>query len=486
MPEILAERYETGRYATNAACDAMYHRALERMSQANGMGSTNMSAPTNITGATRGMSNEQLNQVSRAVVANARGANTATARPASSAETGERSNPVHVVVQESMGMTIWKAIRFLMVWGLVAYFALVIITFAIDASGMLRRAGGTQNSEVKPEQQKARFADVKGCDEAKEEMQEIVDFLKSPDKYNQLGGKLPKGVLMVGPPGTGKTLLARAVAGEAGVPFFYMSGSEFDEVYVGVGAKRVRELFSNAKSKAPAIVFIDELDAVGGKRNERDAAYHMQTLNQMLTELDGFDQSSGVVFIAATNFPQMLDKALTRPGRFDRTVYIELPDVRGRVDILKYYMQNMQIAGDVDASFIARGTPGFSGADLENLVNQAAVHASKVGRKKVNMLDLEWSKDRVLMGAEKKSMVIQEKDRLATAYHEAGHAIMGLFTDAVGTFAHPQLSSALHIKLTRPRNQIRYTKSLSFHAVPRSVSHTSCQRWTRSPKAKRV
>lgn len=423
MPEILAERYETGRYATNAACDAMYHRALERLGQANTTAATNSAAPA------RGLSQEQLHQVGRAVAANTRGGNTVTPRVVSGQnETGEKANPVHVVVQETVGMTVFKALRFLLIWGLVGYFGLVVITFLIEASGLARRVGGPQNSEVKPEQQKARFADVKGCEEAKEEMQEIVDFLRSPDKYNQLGGKLPKGVLMVGPPGTGKTLLARAVAGEAGVPFFYMSGSEFDEVYVGVGAKRVRELFANAKAKAPAIVFIDELDAVGGKRNERDAAYHMQTLNQMLTELDGFDQTSGVVFIAATNFPQMLDKALTRPGRFDRQVYIDLPDVRGRVDILKYYMRNMQIATEVDASLIARGTPGFSGADLENLVNQAAVHASKIGRKKVNMLDLEWAKDKVLMGAEKKSMVIQEKDKLATAYHEAGHAVVGLFT----------------------------------------------------------
>lgn len=428
MPEIMVERYETGRYATNAGCEAMYYRALDRLGQS---GSAGSGAPASRgTGASgpSGLSQEQLAAVSRAVGANVSGGNTATARDNYAGETGARNSPVHVIVEESMGMTVWKITKFLIVFGAVAYFGMVILTFAIEASGVLRRVGGAQNSEVKPEQQKARFNDVKGCDEAKEELQEVVDFLKSPDKYNQLGGKLPKGVLMVGPPGTGKTLLARAVAGEAGVPFFYMSGSEFDEVYVGVGAKRVRELFTNAKSKAPAIVFIDELDAVGGKRNERDAAYHMQTLNQMLTELDGFDQSSGVVFIAATNFPQMLDKALTRPGRFDRTVHVPLPDVRGRVDILKYYMRNMQVATEVDASLLARGTPGFSGADLENLVNQAAVHASKMAQKKVTMLDLEWAKDRVLMGAEKKSMIVQDKDKLLTAYHEAGHALVGLYS----------------------------------------------------------
>ena len=458
MPEIVAERYETGRYANNAACDAMYHRALDRMGSAGGSGGVN------VTSAPKSLSQDGLNAVTRAVVANARGGNAASGRHSGRAgETGERSNPVHVVVQESMGMTVFKVFRFVVIWGVVGYFTLVILTFAIDASGLMRRGGGPQNSEIKPEQQKARFSDVKGCDEALEEMQEIVDFLRSPDKYNQLGGKLPKGVLMIGPPGTGKTLLARAVAGEAGVPFFYMSGSEFDEVYVGVGAKRVRELFQNAKAKAPAIVFIDELDAVGGKRNERDAAYHMQTLNQMLTELDGFDQSTGVVFIAATNFPQMLDQALTRPGRFDRQIHIELPDVRGRVDVLKHYMKNMQIATEVDASILARGTPGFSGADLENLINQAAVHASKVGRKKVDMKDLEWAKDRVLMGAERKSMVLQEKDKLATAYHEAGHALVGLFTEGADPLYKVTImprGAALGVTTSLPEmDQYSYTKT---------------------------
>lgn len=426
MPEILVERYETGRYATNAACDAMYHRALERMGQ-NAVATG--AAPAASSAGSSGYTQEQLGAIGRAVAASMRGGSIASARPrAGQSETGDRASPLHVVVEEARGSLIWKVIRFIIVTALVLWVTAMGVQLAIEMSGVLRRVGGSTNAEVKPEQQKARFSDVQGCDEAKEELQEIVDFLKSPDKYNQLGGKLPKGVLMIGPPGTGKTLLARAVAGEAGVPFFYMSGSEFDEVYVGVGAKRVRELFQNAKQKAPAIVFIDELDAVGGKRNERDASYHMQTLNQMLTELDGFDQSSGVVFIAATNFPQMLDKALTRPGRFDRQVIVALPDVRGRIDILKHYMKNMQIGTDVDAALIARGTPGFSGADLENLVNQAAVHASKSDAKKVRMHDLDWARDRIMMGAEKKSTVIQEKDKVMTAYHEAGHALVSMFT----------------------------------------------------------
>jgi len=234
--------------------------------------------------------------------------------------------------------------------------------------------------------------------------------------------------LLVGPPGTGKTLLARAVAGEAGVPFFFMSGSEFDEVYVGVGAKRVRELFTAAKGKSPAIVFIDELDAIGGKRNARDAAYVKQTLNQLLTELDGFEQNSGVIILAATNFPEMLDKALTRPGRFDRNVVVGLPDVRGRMAILKHHMKNVIVGSDVSLEDLAAGTPGFSGAELENIINQAAVHASKAKAQAVSMFDFEWAKDKVMMGAEKKSMVISQKEKEMTAYHEAGHALVVMFT----------------------------------------------------------
>ncbi|KAK3064424.1 i-AAA protease yme1, partial [Teratosphaeriaceae sp. CCFEE 6253] len=225
-----------------------------------------------------------------------------------------------------MGSTIFKWVKFVAVFGFIAYISLVVFSLIIDATSVLKKVGGSQNAEAKPELQTTRFTDVHGVDEAKEEVQELVDFLKNPEKFSSLGGKLPKGVLLVGPPGTGKTLLARAVAGEAGVPFFYMSGSEFDEVYVGVGAKRVRDLFAAAKAKAPAIVFIDELDAIGGKRQERDAAYAKQTLNQLLTELDGFEQNSGVIVMGATNFPESLDKALTRPGRFDRNVVVPLPD----------------------------------------------------------------------------------------------------------------------------------------------------------------
>lgn len=425
MPEILVERYETGRYNTNVACDALYVRALERIGQAGGAGAGAMAQSQ------QGYTPEQLQGISRAVAAHARGGGASVASRAGPQGTGAKASPLHVVVEESTRGYVWKFLKFILTWGLVGYLCLAVLTLFIEYSGIFRggRIGGATNAEVKAEQQTTRFSDVKGCDEAIDELQEIVDFLKSPEKYNQLGGKLPKGVLMVGPPGTGKTLLARAVAGEAGVPFFYMSGSEFDEVYVGVGAKRVRELFANAKAKAPAIIFIDELDAVGGKRNEREASYHMQTLNQMLTELDGFDQNSGVVLIAATNFPQLLDKALTRPGRFDRQIVVALPDVRGRIAILDLHMKNMQIGTDIDSAVLARGTPGFSGADLENLVNQAAIFASKHGKKKIDMSAMDWAKDRIIMGAEKKSQVIQEKDKVMTAYHEAGHALVAMFTD---------------------------------------------------------
>ncbi|KAI9708003.1 MAG: ATP-dependent zinc metalloprotease FTSH 4, mitochondrial [Bogoriella megaspora] len=423
MPEIVVERYQTGRYATNVSCDQMYIRALERTGQAEAANALNISQLAANQSGSKNLSDGQISAAAQAAVARARGGNIGTVRSGS----GEKGSPLYVVVDESMGSTIFKWFKFILWFGLLTYLSLVAITLVVDATSMVKKIGGAQNAEARPELQNTRFSDVHGCDEAKDELQELVEFLKAPDKFSTLGGKLPKGVLLVGPPGTGKTLLARAVAGEAGVPFFYMSGSEFDEVYVGVGAKRVRELFNAAKAKAPAIVFIDELDAVGGKRNERDAAYSKQTLNQLLTDLDGFDQNSGVIFLAATNFPQLLDKALTRPGRFDRRVVVPMPDVRGRIAILKHHMRNVQVGTDVDASIVARNTPGFSGADLENVVNQAAVRASKNKAKKVHMIDFDWARDRILMGAERKSAVIQHKDKVATAYHEGGHALVALY-----------------------------------------------------------
>ena len=424
MPAILVERYQSGRYASNAACETTYHRALEKLARTEGASA--VGGGTQIQGRSN-MSNTQLQAIGQAIAAQSRGGSGAGAK-ASGSGTGEKASPLYVVVDESMGSIIFKWVRFSLIFVLVGYFALVMLQLVIDATGVLKKVGYGATNEAQPQQQTVRFSDVHGCDEAKEDLQELVEFLKNPEKFSTLGGKLPKGVLLVGPPGTGKTLLARAVAGEAGVPFFFMSGAEFDEIYVGVGAKRVRELFAAARSKAPAIIFIDELDAVGGKRNERDPAYAKQSLNQLLTELDGFSQETGVIILAATNFPKLLDKALTRPGRFDRNVVVPLPDVRGRMEILKHHMKNVPVTPEVDESIIARGTTGFSGAELENLVNQAAVRASRNKATKVSMLDFDWAKDKIMMGAERRSAVIQEKDRIMTAYHEAGHALVGLYT----------------------------------------------------------
>ncbi len=271
------------------------------------------------------------------------------------------------------------------------------------------------------------FVDVAGCDEAKEEVQELVDFLRDPSKFQKLGGRIPKGVLMVGNPGTGKTLLAKAIAGEAKVPFFSISGSDFVEMFVGVGAARVRDMFENAKKHAPCIIFIDEIDAVGrhrgaglgGGNDERE-----QTLNQLLVEMDGFEGHSGIIVIAATNRPDILDPALLRPGRFDRQVVVPLPDIRGREEILKVHMRKVPIAGDVRADVIARGTPGFSGADLANLVNEAALFAARRNKRLVDMDDFEMAKDKIMMGAERRSMVMTEEEKMNTAYHESGHAVV--------------------------------------------------------------
>jgi cell division protease FtsH len=279
------------------------------------------------------------------------------------------------------------------------------------------------------DQVKVTFNDVAGCEEAKEEVKELVDFLKDPSKFQKLGGKIPSGVLMVGPPGTGKTLLARAIAGEAKVPFFTISGSDFVEMFVGVGASRVRDMFDQAKKHAPCIIFIDEIDAVGRHRGAGLGGGHderEQTLNQLLVEMDGFEGNEGVIVIAATNRPDVLDPALLRPGRFDRQVVVGLPDILGREQILKVHLRKVPLADDVQPSLIARGTPGFSGADLANLVNEAALFAARANKRLVDMDDMEKSKDKIMMGAERKSMAMKEDEKRLTAYHEAGHAIVGL------------------------------------------------------------
>jgi len=278
------------------------------------------------------------------------------------------------------------------------------------------------------DQVRVTFSDVAGVDEAKEEVKELVDFLKDPGKFQKLGGKIPRGVLMVGPPGTGKTLLAKAIAGEAKVPFFTISGSDFVEMFVGVGASRVRDMFEQAKKHAPCIIFIDEIDAVGRHRGAGLGGGHderEQTLNQLLVEMDGFDGNEGIIIIAATNRPDVLDPALLRPGRFDRQVVVPLPDIRGREQILKVHMRKVPVADDVRPAILARGTPGFSGADLANLVNEAALFAARVNKRLVDMEEFEKAKDKIMMGAERRSMVMSEKEKKLTAYHEAGHTIVG-------------------------------------------------------------
>ena len=343
------------------------------------------------------------------------------------------TNNVRVIGAEPEQQSIWEQL-------LIASFPILII-IAVFMFFMRQMQGGGMGGKGGPmafgkskakmlseDQVKVTFADVAGVDEAKEDVKELVDFLREPDKFQRLGGRIPRGVLMVGQPGTGKTLLAKAIAGEAKVPFFSISGSDFVEMFVGVGASRVRDMFEQAKKQAPCIIFIDEIDAVGRHRGAGVGGGHderEQTLNQLLVEMDGFEGNDGVIVIAATNRPDVLDPALLRPGRFDRQVVVSLPDIRGREQILKVHMRKVPISEGVRESVLARATPGFSGADLANLVNEAALFAARTGKQRVSMEEFEKAKDKIMMGAERKSMIMSDKEKLNTAYHEAGHPIVG-------------------------------------------------------------
>jgi cell division protease FtsH len=344
--------------------------------------------------------------------------------------TGETRPRVLKVEDESGSSSyLWPALYYLLPFLLIFGFWIFMLRQMQSGGNKALSFGKSRAKLLSNQQKRVTFKDVAGVEEAKEELQEIIEFLKEPQKFQKLGGRIPKGVLMMGPPGTGKTLLARAIAGEANVPFFSISGSDFVEMFVGVGASRVRDLFEQGKKNAPCIIFIDEIDAVGRHRGAGLGGGHderEQTLNQLLVEMDGFESNDGVILIASTNRPDVLDPALLRPGRFDRRVVVSRPDVRGREGILKVHTRKIPLGEDVDISVIARGTPGFTGADLANLVNEAALNAARYNKKVVAMPDFELAKDKVLMGAERKSMVISNEEKRVTAYHEAGHTLVGL------------------------------------------------------------
>ena len=343
-----------------------------------------------------------------------------------------RAQGVAIEAEPDEGNSFWMSL--LVSWGPILLLIAVWIFFMrqMQSGGGKAMSFGKSRAKLLSESSaKITFNDVAGIDEAKDELEEVVAFLKDPKKFSRLGGRIPKGVLLVGAPGTGKTLLGRAIAGEAGVPFFSISGSDFVEMFVGVGASRVRDLFVQGKKNAPCIIFIDEIDAVGRHRGAGMGGGHderEQTLNQLLVEMDGFESNEGVILIAATNRPDVLDPALLRPGRFDRQVVVPRPDVRGRFKILQVHARKVPLGEDVDLNVIAKGTPGFSGADLENLVNEAALLAARANKDEVNRQDLESAKDKVMMGAERRSMVITEEEKKVTAYHEAGHALVSIYT----------------------------------------------------------
>ena len=380
--------------------------------------------------------------------------------------TALREKGVRIEVKPT-GESPWY-LTFLYMWGpvilILALFVFFMRRMQSGGNGALS-FGKSRARMLTEDRKKVTFADVAGVDEAKNDVQEIVEFLKDPRKFQKLGGHIPKGVLVVGPPGTGKTLLAKAVAGEAGVPFFSISGSDFVEMFVGVGASRVRDLFEQGKKHAPCIIFIDEIDAVGRLRGAGLGGGHderEQTLNQLLVEMDGFETTEGVILVAATNRPDVLDPALLRPGRFDRQVVVDRPDLRGRAEILKVHAKKVPLAANVELEKIARGTPGFSGADLENLVNEAALWAARQNKTEVDNVDFEMAKDKILMGAERKSMMLTEEEKQVTAYHEAGHALMAKLlpgTDPVHKVSIIPRGRALGVTMQLPaEDRHSYTK----------------------------
>ncbi|KAI8870394.1 ATP-dependent metallopeptidase Hfl, partial [Ramicandelaber brevisporus] len=433
------QRVESGKYSTDTSCLQLYVESLVKIGKSDQIlqrvGLLAQKEPHLLDQMAKFVDESSLADIGKATAnmpSQSFASSSATSSSSSSMQNIDRDQNVRVIVENPQQTPlIWRVLSWIGSTFVYLFVALTFMNILLENSGLIKSAQSTTPNEFQPgtgSGDRVTFSDVQGCDEAKQELEELVEFLKDPKRFTELGGRMPKGVLLTGPPGTGKTLLARAVAGEAGVPFFFMAGSEFDEVYVGLGAKRIRELFAAARRKSPSIVFIDELDAIGAKRSAKDQTYIKQTLNQLLVDLDGFSPSEGVIFIAATNFPEMLDKALVRPGRFDRHVNVPLPDVRGRIQILSLHTKNVPLDPTVDISVIARGTPGFSGADLANLVNHAAIQASRDGSRTVLMRHLDFAKDKILMGAERRSAVVTAESKRRTAYHEGGHALMALRT----------------------------------------------------------
>ncbi|KAL3669621.1 hypothetical protein V7S43_005006 [Phytophthora oleae] len=415
-PALVVRRVEENRFALDDAVQKEYIKALVKTGRLDTVDLPQLAQPAEASYNAAAGAARQFGGLAAASSSVARGGQGLSAH-----------DPMYVsMVEGSFKSNMWKTLRTLGVAFLVVSALGAMLDEKVGKIGSASKVMGPTGSDK-------RFSDVKGATEAKHELEEIVQFLRDPARFTRLGGNLPKGVLLTGPPGTGKTLLARAIAGEAGVPFFYSSGSEFEEMYVGVGARRVRDLFESAKRKAPCIIFIDEIDAIGGTRKLKEQQAMKMTLNQLLVEMDGFDQNKGIIVIGATNFPDVLDNALIRPGRFDRHVTVDLPDVAGRKEILEFYAGKIPLGDDVDLDVLARATPGMSGAELSNLVNEAALRASMKSADDVDMDAFEYAKDKILMGAERKSALITPESAKLTAYHEGGHALVAINTPG----AHP-------------------------------------------------